>query len=183
MNGKLTQWLASARRGYVDLPDGQKVLIKQEYFIQQVDEIAVGMLLSFDVENLGGVSTAVNIRPYRASDLSLRPEDMLTERLGVFGEIIAWDMKSKSGKVWVESCQTEVDFERSAWQSSGLPQLKQRVLLQAQYVPQQEQAGRWQAQWLRDPEQMEAPQHRVPFIWYGAIVLLVIALLALAYLW
>lgn len=178
INGKLTQWLDSSRRGYVDLPDGRKVLVKQENFTPPLSEIQQGMLLSFEVEMVGAVVTAVNVRPYGVGDLSLCAEDMLMERLGVFGEIIAWDPKSRSGTVWVDSCQTEVAFDREAWQSASAPRLNQRVLIKAE--KQQEQ---WQAQWLRDPEQAIVEKKSPSYILYALIFVSALILSALVYYW
>lgn len=178
INGKLTQWLDSSRRGYVDLPDGRKVLVKQENFTPPLSEIQQGMLLSFEVEMVGAVATAVHVRPYSAGDLSLCAEDMLTECLGVFGEIIAWDPKSRSGTVWVDSCQTEVAFDREAWQSAAAPRLNQRVLIKAE--KQQEQ---WQAQWLRDPEQAIVEKKSSSYVLYGLIFVSALILSALVYYW
>lgn len=178
INGKLTQWLDSSRRGYVDLPDGRKVLVKQENFTPPLSEIQQGMLLSFEVEMIGVVATAVNVRPYGVGDLSLCAEDMLMECLGVFGEIIAWDPKSRSGTVWVDSCQTEVVFDREAWQSAAAPRLNQRVLIKAE-----KQQDQWQAQWLRDPEQAIVEKKSPSYILYGLIFVSALILSALVYYW
>lgn len=178
INGKLTQWLDSSRRGYVDLPDGRKVLVKQENFTPPLSEIQQGMLLSFEVEMVGAVATAVHVRPYSAGDLSLCAEDMLMECLGVFGEIIAWDPKSRSGTVWVDSCQTEVAFDREAWQSAAAPRLNQRVLIKAE-----KQQDQWQAQWLRDPEQAIVEKKSPSYILYALIFVSALILSALVYYW